>query len=121
MNLIEVLQNNLFLKQLYPSGINQFSVSKIELNCFNEATIVLNCFDKPNIEVKKWGIWKKNFNIVMIEFSIQFIKKMSITNWENNSGNKCDFLIKKNDFIDKLFVTCIIKLFFKFICSFINK
>lgn len=103
MELIEMLQNNLFLKQLYPKGIKDFFLSKIELNYFNKATIILNCKNKPEIEVKKWGVWEKNFNGISIEFSIQFIKRMSIINWENNIGLNCNCVVKKEDFIDVKF------------------
>ncbi|MFK7050538.1 hypothetical protein FLACOL_00244 [Flavobacterium columnare] len=103
MNIIDVLQNNLFLNQLYPKGIKDFFISKIELNYFNKVTVILNCRDKPEIAVKKWGEWGKNFNVVTIEFSVQFLKNINILNWENSSNFNCNCSIKKEDLINVRF------------------
>ena len=41
MNILDIIGENLFLKKLYPNGLFNFYIGKIELNTFNRLTLSL--------------------------------------------------------------------------------
>ena len=89
MNLIEVIERNHFLKQLFPSGIESFFIGQVELSCFDRINLTLHTNKQPAIEVKKWGIWGEEYNIVTLNILVTSIKSINIENWQNNLMEIC--------------------------------
>ena len=85
MNILDIIDNNLFLKKLYPDGLFNFYIGKIELNTFNRLTIVFHLREKPAINIAKWGEWGKEYDIITAEFIGSDVKKIQINNWQNNN------------------------------------
>lgn len=57
MNIVDIIDNNFFLKQLYPKGLQNFCLSHIKIDCFGNIELILQTEEKPNIEIKKWKEW----------------------------------------------------------------
>lgn len=97
MNLIEIISRNQFLKELYPDGLNDFFIGRIELTSFDRINIFLHCKQQPNISVSKWGIWGEDYNIITIELLGAMISKLNIVDWQKNSEEKCQYIIKESN------------------------
>ena len=105
MNILNVIDNNLFLKKLYPNGLFNFYIGRIELSTFNRLTIVFHLREKPAINIVKWGEWGKEYNIITTELIGSDIKKIQINNWQNNNQDVCNCKITKiiGDYISLIF------------------
>lgn len=108
MNILNVIDKNLFLKKLYPNGLFNFYIGRIELNTFNTLTIVFHLREKPAIDIAKWGEWGKEYNVITAELIGSDIKKIQINNWQNNNQEVCNCKIDKttNDYISLTFSGC---------------
>lgn len=95
MNILEIISNNIFLKKLYPEGLFNFFVGRIEITAFRSFTAVLHMKEKPAINVVKWGQWGVNYDVVTIELTGSITKKLNITNWQNNNGEICNCEVSK--------------------------
>lgn len=84
MNILDII-NNVFIKKLYPNGLEKFSVGQLYLNFSDQITIKLHCALKPDIEVSKYGVWGENYNIIVLELTGHFIRKLNVLNWQNNN------------------------------------
>jgi hypothetical protein len=63
-NIIDIIERNKFLKDLFPNGIDNFFIGQIVFAVGDRITLVLHTHNKPNIEVAKWGKWGENYNIL---------------------------------------------------------
>jgi len=97
MNILEIIERNHFLKQLYPSGIHDFFIGRIDLSCFDRSSIRLHVLKKPEIDVKKWGVWSVNYNVVVIELLITSLKRININGWQNNQMEICEIIVKNEN------------------------
>ena len=105
MNILDIIGENLFLKKLYPNGLFNFYIGRIELNTFNRLTIVLHLREKPAINITKWGEWGQEYNIITTELIGSDIRRIQINNWQNNNQDICDCKIVKiiGDYISLIF------------------
>ena len=105
MNILDIIGENLFLKKLYPNGLFNFYIGRIELNTFNRLTIVLQLREKPAINIAKWGEWGQEYNIITTELIGSDIRRIQINNWQNNNQDICDCKIVKiiGDYISLIF------------------
>ena len=108
MNILNVIDKNLFLKKLYPNGLFNFYIGRIELNTFNTLTMVFHLREKPAIDIAKWGKWGKEYNVITAELIGSDIKKIQINNWQNNNQEVCNCKIDKatDDYISLTFSGC---------------
>nr|WP_202807468.1 hypothetical protein [Gilliamella apicola] len=99
MNIIDIIINNHFLKQLYPHGIHNVSIVYFSTDLDNY-TLKIRTNVRPAIEVEKWGVWQKDYDVVEIELGSNLIKKIECLNWLNNKKEICnvDIQIKEKDF-----------------------
>jgi hypothetical protein len=104
MNILDAINNNFFLKKLFPNGLKNFYLGQLHLNFYDQININLHCASKPDIEIAKYGIWGKDYNIIVIELTAQFIKKLNVVNWQNNNIQslsdyfcECEVNKKEND------------------------
>lgn len=100
MNLIDIISSNQFLKKLYPDGLNDYFIGRLELSCFDRISIILHCKQRPDINVPKWGIWDIDYNVITIELLGTMINKLNVFGWEKNCEESCQFIINKvnNDY-----------------------
>lgn len=90
MNVLNIIERNFFLKELYPNGLSNFYMGRIELTAFDKLTLVLHFRERPAIEVAKWGRWGKDYNIITAELTGCMIKSIEITDWQNNQQELCE-------------------------------
>ncbi|MHC5226052.1 hypothetical protein [Ignatzschineria sp. LJL83] len=83
--------NNFFLKKIYPDGIKNVGLQKIVSQVEHPVWFYLNVYDQPVIEIKKYGAWGKDYNGLILEFTIQSLKKTVFNNLYRNNGDSCFF------------------------------
>ncbi|MCC8466700.1 hypothetical protein [Photorhabdus bodei] len=67
MNIIDFISRNIFLKQIFPNGLTEsVLLGQIGLNVGGQLSLNIHTQQKPEQEVSKWGIWGKNYNVIVI-------------------------------------------------------
>lgn len=118
MNLFSYVTRSEFIKKLFPNGLSEdVYLGQIILDVEGRISINIHTKQKPDIEVKKWGKWGVNYNVVVIGLSGVGCDDISINNWsvsgysnlkivEDNgskylsqSGEEWSLKIKFEDFI----------------------
>jgi len=99
MNILDIVNRNQFLKQLFPNGIDNFFLGQLDLSIDDRISLILHSKTKPNIEIAKWGKWGEDYNIITIELTGHFIRKINVNNWQNNQCelSTCEIL-QENDY-----------------------
>ena len=99
MNILDIISRNQFLQQLFPTGIDNFFLGQLDLSIDDRISFILHSKTKPNIELPKWGKWGEDYNIITIELTGQFIRKVNVNNWQNNQCelSSCEIL-QENDY-----------------------
>jgi hypothetical protein len=100
MNIIDIIDNNYFLKQLYPNGLQKMCLSHIKVDCFKNIAITLQTTENPNIEIKKWGQWGANYNVIAIDITSNMMDDFYISNWGKSKLENCECkieLFKENE------------------------
>lgn len=84
MNLIDFIHNNIFLKKLFPNGIenNEVMIGKFSFD-FSNCEIDFHIRQKPSIEVQKYGVWGENYNTIVIRTSGLIGEEVCIQNWRD--------------------------------------
>lgn len=86
MGLIEVVSRNHFLKDLYPNGlVEDMLIGRLGFDCDNRFCVNFHTKQKPEKEIAKWGVWGENYDVVVICLLGQWVRKVTITNWEQLS------------------------------------
>jgi hypothetical protein len=93
MNILNIIYNNIFIKQLYPDGISKLALTNLRFDCFGNIELTLQIQKKPNIDVTKWGKWEKDFNIVALKITSNMLENIDIVNWKNVKLEECDYKI----------------------------
>ncbi|GBU10364.1 hypothetical protein AwWohl_15020 [Gammaproteobacteria bacterium] len=84
MNLIDLTSYNPFLTSLYPHGLaNPLMIGNINLEWGRRVYIDVHTKQKPAKEVKKWGVWGEDYDVVVIKLSCSRGDIVEIKNWHN--------------------------------------
>ena len=84
MDLIELIANNVFLKQLFPKGLTEpVFVGQIQLDDTGGMYLGIHTKQKPAIEVSKWGFWNKNYEVIVIKLFAR-CQNLTLNNWIDN-------------------------------------
>jgi hypothetical protein len=89
MNVLDLIEHNQFLTQLYPAGCQTVLVGQLDLMAFDRARLALHILDKPAIEVAKWERWGQAYNVVVVELLATGIQQLTVENWQNNQAELC--------------------------------
>lgn len=82
MNIIECIDRNTFLKELFPNGLgSDLLIGPIELRFGAQFAMAIHTGMKPVKEVAKWGTWGKSYNIVVIELLGAGLDEFEMRNW----------------------------------------
>ena len=81
MNIIDCIENNLFLKKIFPDGLEEVLVGQFGLE-EGRFSITLHTRSKPASETAKWGVWGKNYDVIAFELMGGGIKEIEIQNWD---------------------------------------
>ena len=73
MNIIDIIERNHFVKQLYPDGISNMAVVSFSTDLTN-FMLKVRTDVKPAITIAKWGEWKTDYDAIEIELRNNYIK-----------------------------------------------
>lgn len=66
-NLIELIQRNEFLEKIFPDGVgDSIFFGQMAFDVGGKVSIGIHTKHPPKIEVKKWGAWGVDYNVVVI-------------------------------------------------------
>jgi hypothetical protein len=84
MNIIDAVSENLFLKKLFPQGLqNEVLLGQIGFDLGGRLSLNIHTRQKPAIEIVKWGTWGVDYNAIVIELLGLCSGSVSLENWEN--------------------------------------
>ena len=96
MNIIDAVENNSLLKELFPNGlIGPVLLSGVNLHLDNRVSIFLETHQEPHKKIDKWGTWNRAYNTIDIEMVGQPINALNITDWQNNRA--CNLVVSKTE------------------------
>jgi hypothetical protein len=97
MNIIECINRNLFLKNLFPDGLTE-DVLRGQLELKSSGTFGLNIhtFQQPSQEIKKWGVRGQDYEVIVIKLLGSGIADIGIKNWKNITYAKLDCQIENS-------------------------
>lgn len=94
---LDNIKNNQFLKTLFPDGIKQLSLGNLEL-LQDSVKIAIHANLKPHKGTTKWGEWGKDYNVVVIHLSVQFLHSCQVKDWQKNLEYEiCEFDFRINN------------------------
>lgn len=98
MNVIDMIDGNLFLKKLFPDGLaGPLYLGQFGLEGAGRFSMNIHTRQRPAIEVAKWGIYGKHYDVIVIELLGCGVKNVSIENWINADYAVFDFSKKGQD------------------------
>jgi len=69
MDFSNVVRNNKFLKSLFKNEFpEKVTLVKLNLGYANESGFCLKIKKEPNVEIKKWGKWGRDYNALILYF-----------------------------------------------------
>ncbi|QCT21069.1 hypothetical protein FEM41_16160 [Jejubacter calystegiae] len=81
MNIIELIGNK-FLLSLFPKGVEEnVLIGQVSLDLADRIMLGIHITQPPANTVTKWGVWGKDYNVIVINVLAQFISKADIINW----------------------------------------
>jgi len=81
MNIIDCVDNNFFLKKIFPDGVSEALVGQFGLDQ-GRFSLTLHTRSKPATETPKWGIWGKNYDVIAFEMLGGGIGEIEVHNWD---------------------------------------
>ena len=64
--------SNKFLQKLYPNELlTGADIGTLKLDLSGQYGISFHIKNEPEVEIKKWGVWGKNYNVLVVRFIIQ--------------------------------------------------
>lgn len=83
LNTIDYIYNDIFLKELFPEGLNQnVYLGQIVLGVSGRLEIAIHTKQRPAKEIEKWGVWGKDYNVIVIYLSGTSLGVLQLENWE---------------------------------------
>jgi hypothetical protein len=96
MNLLDSINNNMFLKTLFPEGLTEkILIGQIAFDVEGRFSINLHTMQKPSIEVKKWGSYGRDYDVIVIKLLGSNVSAFSVTHWREVSYS--DICLIKTD------------------------
>jgi hypothetical protein len=92
MNVIDLIDSNLFLKKLFPDGLRgPVYLGQFGLDVAGRFSMNIHTKQKPAIEVSKWGLYGQSYDVIVIELLGCGARNISIENWINADFALFDF------------------------------
>lgn len=92
MNIIDLIYHDIFLRKLYPEGLSNFlHIGEFRLKEAGTFELSIHTKQKPALEISKWGVYGKNFDVVVINLSGSGARNINIANWINAGFTFFDF------------------------------
>ncbi|ENX63761.1 MULTISPECIES: hypothetical protein [Acinetobacter] len=98
-----MIDNNIFLKKLYPSGIVfPVRIGRFSVDLSGYCDIDFHVSERPGIDIKKYGLWGEDYNTVVIKLKGRLVGSIYIENWIKNSFGELVFEDKGKYFVLKV-------------------
>jgi hypothetical protein len=81
MNIIDCIDNNTFLKSIFPAGIEEGLIGQFGLDQ-GRFSIKIHTKTKPAKLVAKWGVWGEDYDVIVIEMLGTGLMQIDIQNWD---------------------------------------
>ena len=82
MNILDIIYPNPFLSSLFPQGlVGEMLVGGVEFDSGGHSWLTIHTKQRNHSDVKKWGVYGKDYNVIAIKLSVCNLKKISITGW----------------------------------------
>jgi len=90
---LECTGNNFFIKGLYPNGFGEVLIGQFGLD-LGRFSISIHIHIEPAKKIAKWGVWGKDYDVLVLEFTGDGLKDIKIDNW--NEFGKAELLCRKD-------------------------
>ncbi|PHM73265.1 hypothetical protein [Xenorhabdus cabanillasii] len=84
MNIIDAIDSNLFLKELFPLGLTgDVFLGQIGFDIQGRISLNINTKQRPEKEIIKWGVWGKDYDVIVIKLlgrggeSVKYSRKVN--------------------------------------------
>ncbi|MFK3796311.1 hypothetical protein [Pseudomonas sp. NPDC088444] len=86
MNIIDLIDNNLFLKKLYPNGLSeQVFIGQFGLDVEGRFYLNIHTRQSPQFKIEKWGEQGRDYDVIVIKLIGTYLTEFSTKNWFNVS------------------------------------
>lgn len=93
MNFFSFIRRDEFIKKLFPQGLtDDVYLGQIKLDVEGRLSINVHTKQKPEIEVKKWGKWGENYNVIVLVLNGTGCDNISIDNWSSFGYSKLNII-----------------------------
>ena len=83
MNIINLVYHNTFLRELFPEGLEpNVLIGQIDLDRCGRLSLSIHTRQKPSKEIKKWGVWGKEYDVISIHLYGTALGTICLENWE---------------------------------------
>ncbi|KMW73075.1 hypothetical protein TI10_11535 [Photorhabdus luminescens subsp. luminescens] len=97
MNIIDAIDSNLFLKELFPLGLTEdVFLGQIGFDVEGRISLNIHTKQRPEKEIVKWGVWGKDYDVIVIKLLGRGGKSVNIKNLKNINYSPL-FIAQHND------------------------
>ena len=83
MDIISKIDNNIFLKKLFPDGLTDpLFLGQIGFDVVGGLSLNLHTKQKPSIVIVKWGEWGKDYCVIVIKLQGMCGDSAILKNWK---------------------------------------
>ena len=83
MNIVNLIYHNSFLNELFPNGLEpNVLIGQVDLDRCGRLRLDLHTRQKPSKEIKKWGIWGEDYDVIVIHLHGTALGETHLENWE---------------------------------------
>lgn len=98
---VECADRNYFLRSIFPSGLGDVLVGQFGLDR-GQFYLNIHVFEKPDKDIKKWGVWGVNYDVIVINLLGERVNDIKIQNWERFTTAPLLCWFEK----ERLFINC---------------
>ena len=92
MNVIDLIDNNFFLKKIFSHGlVGPVYIGQFGLDVGGRFSMNIHTMQRPELEVVKWGIYGQNYDVIVIRLLGYEASNIKIENWMNADFAIVDF------------------------------
>lgn len=79
--MIGLIGRNEFLARLYPFGLGDVRLGRLELGPSDRCSLDLHVFARPSIETEKWGVWGSDYDVVVVHLMSTHLESAKVKGW----------------------------------------
>ncbi len=105
LNITEIIESSPFLHKLYPNGINNLSIHRINFmtDSYGSSFVYIYTNQPPQINIPKYGVFGEDYDTIVIELSCRISelevynssKKISYSPIEIYSNDASGYILKQ--------------------------